>query len=267
MEARKFLGLFLQKGRETTMNDMITTILNHRSIRHFEDKPLTDEQIKTIVLSAQAASTSSYIQAYSIIGVKDKEKKKQLAELAGNQEYVEKNGHFFIFCADLYRHTIIGNEEQKDVTPSIESTEKFMVGLIDASLAAQNAAIAAESLGLGICYIGGIRNKLEEVKKLLKTPERVIPLFGLAVGYPAKMTDQKPRLPFEHVYHEDEYEQDMGVYLEQLQEYDQLISTYYEQRTGGKRKDRWTEQMANMLEKHNRMYMKEFIQQNKLDLR
>ncbi|WP_307289747.1 oxygen-insensitive NADPH nitroreductase [Bacillus sp. SORGH_AS_0510] len=249
------------------MNDMITTILNHRSIRQFEDTPLTEEQIKTIVLSAQAASTSSYIQAYSIIGVKDREKKKRLAELAGNQEYVEKNGHFFVFCADLYRHTIIGKEEQKDVIPSIEGTEKFMVGLIDASLAAQNAAIAAESLGLGICYIGGIRNNLEEVKRLLKTPERVIPLFGLAVGYPAKMNDQKPRLPLEHVYHEDEYEQDMGVYLEQLQEYDQIISTYYEQRTGGKRRDRWTEQMALMLEKQNRMYMKEFIQQNKLDLR
>ena len=249
------------------MNDIITTILNHRSIRHFEDKPLTDEQIKTIVLSAQAASTSSYIQAYSIIGVKDQEKKKKLAELAGNQDYVEKNGHFFVFCADLYRHSIIGKEEQKEVNPSIESTEKFMVGLIDASLAAQNAAIAAESLGLGICYIGGIRNNLEEVKKLLKTPDRVIPLFGLAVGYPAKMTEQKPRLPFEHIYHENEYEQSMATYLQQLREYDELISDYYEQRTGGKRKDRWTAQMAKMLENQSRMYMKEFIQKNKLDLR
>ena len=61
--------------------------------------------------------------------------------------------------------------EGKDITQSIESTEKFMVALIDAALAAQNAAIAAESMGLGICYIGGIRNKLDEVKDLLKTPE------------------------------------------------------------------------------------------------
>ena len=68
------------------MNDVIGTILNHRSIRHFEDKPLTEEQIKTIVSCAQAASTSSFIQAYSIIGVKDPVKKKKLAELAGNQE-------------------------------------------------------------------------------------------------------------------------------------------------------------------------------------
>lgn len=248
------------------MNDVIATILEHRSIRHFEDRPLTDEQIKTIVTCAQAAATSSFVQAYSIIGIKDIVKKKRLAELAGNQEYVEKSGHFFVFCADLYRHSIIGENEQRNVIPSVESTEKFMVALIDTALAAQNAAIAAESLGLGICYIGGIRNNLEEVKKLLKTPERVIPLFGMAVGYPTNLTESKPRLPFEHIYHEEEYEQNKEVYGRQLQEYDDVISSYYNQRTGGKRKDRWTEQMANMLEKPNRIYMKAFIQKNKLDL-
>lgn len=248
------------------MNDVIASILNHRSIRHFEDKPLSDEQIKMIVSCAQAASTSSYIQAYSIIGIKDKEKKKKLAELAGNQKYVENNGHFLVFCADLHRHEIIGEIEGKNVIPSIESTEKFMVALIDAALAAQNAAIAAESMGLGICYIGGIRNNLEGVKELLKTPERVIPLFGMAIGFPSKTTDLKPRLPFEHIYHEDQYEQDEEVYLKQIQEYDELISSYYEKRTNGARKDRWSEQMANMLVKQSRMYMKDFVKKNKMDL-
>lgn len=248
------------------MNEVIETILNHRSIRHFEDKALEDDQIKTIVSCAQAAATSSFIQAYSIIGVKDKEKKKKLAELVGNQEYVEKNGHFFVFCADLYRHSLIGENEKKDVLPSLESTEKFMVALIDASLAAQNAAIAAESFGLGICYIGGIRNNLEEVKRLLKTPERVVPLFGMAVGYPLKITGQKPRLPFDHVYHDNEYQQNKEVYVRQLEEYDEIISQYYNQRTNGQRNDRWTEQIASMLERRTRMYMKEFIQKNKLDL-
>lgn len=249
------------------MNEVIKTILNHRSIRDFEDKPLTDEQIKTIVSSAQAASTSSFIQAYSIIGIKDPAKKKKLAELVGNQPYVESNGHLFVFCADLHRHKLIGDYEQKEVISSIESTEKFMVAIIDASLAAQNAAIAAESMGLGICYIGGIRNNLDEVKKILKTPERVIPLFGMTVGYPAKVNDLKPRLSMEHVYHEEEYEQNEEVYLHQLKEYDEMISSYYEERTGGKRKDRWTEQMANMLEKQTRMYMKQFVQKNKMNLR
>jgi FMN reductase (NADPH) len=249
------------------MNEVITTILNHRSIRHFKDEQLSDEQIKMIVACAQAASTSSFIQAYSIIGIKDKEKKRKLAEIAGNQEYVEENGHLFIFCADLRRHELIGEMEGKDVQASIESTEKFMVTLIDAGLAAQNAAIAAESMGLGICYIGGIRNNLEAVKEVLKTPDRVIPLFGMTVGYPVKINDQKPRLPIEHVYHEEEYEQDKELYLRQIQDYNQVISQYYDQRTNGKRKDTWSAQMANLLEKNTRMYMKEFVQKNKMDLR
>ncbi|MFC0476340.1 oxygen-insensitive NADPH nitroreductase [Robertmurraya beringensis] len=245
------------------MNTVIETILNHRSIRSFEDKPLTREQIEIIVESAQAASTSSYIQAYSIIGVTDREKKKKLAELAGNQSYVEENGHFFVFCADLFRHEYIGKMEGKDVIPSIESTEKFMVALIDASLAAQNASLAAESLGLGICYIGGIRNNLDEVGKLLNIPERVIPLFGLAVGYPKKMTDKKPRLPLSHVYHEEQYNTDH--YEEELTSYNKVISSYYKERTGGKRTDTWTEQMANMLEKQSRMYMKNYVEGQKFN--
>lgn len=249
------------------MNQVIETILNHRSIRSFEDRPLTQEQIQTIVESAQAASTSSFIQAYSIIGITDKEKKTRLAELANNQSYVENNGHFFVFCADLHRHALIGKMEGKEVAPSIESTEKFMVALIDAALAAQNAVIAAESMGLGICYIGGIRNNLEEVVKLLKTPERVIPLFGIAVGYPAKISGQKPRLPFNHVYHENVYEENEQKYIEELQEYNEIIQKYYVERTVGKRNDTWTSQMGTMLEKQSRMYMKEFIEGKKMNLR
>jgi FMN reductase (NADPH) len=242
------------------MNTVIETILNHRSIRNFEDLALTNEQIKTIVECAQAASTSSYIQAYSIIGIKDPDKKKKLAELAGNQSYVAENGHFFVFCADLYRHEIAGEMESIDVEESLESTEKFMVAVIDAALAAQNASVAAESMGLGICYIGGLRNQLDEVSELLNTPNRVIPLFGLSVGYPAADTGKKTRLPVEHIYHEDQYETDQEVYINQLQQYNETISAYYKERTNGKRTDTWTSQMANSLKTPRRMYMKEFVE-------
>ncbi|WP_201716743.1 oxygen-insensitive NADPH nitroreductase [Rossellomorea arthrocnemi] len=242
------------------MNETIETILNHRSIRHFKNEPLTNEQIRTIISSAQAASTSSYIQAYTIIGVKDPAKKKRLAELAGPQSYVEENGHFFVFCADLYRHEKIGEWENADVIPSLESTEKFMVAVIDASLAAQNASIAAESMGLGICYIGGIRNDLESVSELLGLPDRVVPLFGMAVGIPESHSDVKPRLPMETVYHEDSYNVDEASIKEGLDRYDETISAYYHARTAGKRSDRWTAQMAKMLSGKKRMYMKEFVE-------
>ena len=249
------------------MNPTIETILNHRSVRKFTEKELTDDQIRLIVESAQSASTSSFIQAYSIIGVKNKEKKKKLAELAGNQSYVENNGHLFIFCADLFRHVVAADMEGKDVSEPIESTEKFMVSLIDAALAAQNAAIAAESMDLGICYIGGIRNNLDEVTKLLKTPDHVIPLFALVVGYPDQQTEKKPRAPFHHVYHEDEYEQDVDQYKKELEEYNNEISEYYKERTDGKRADTWTSQMVGMLGTKSRLYMKDFVTKKKFDLR
>jgi FMN reductase (NADPH) len=242
------------------MNEVIKTIMNHRSIRQYEDRPLTEEQIRTIVEAAQSASTSSYIQAYTIIGVKDPAKKKKLAELAGNQPYVEKNGHLLIFCADLHRHDLIAEMEGADLTTSLESTEKFMVAVVDAALAAQNAAIAAESMGLGICYIGGLRNNLEEVTKLLNTPQRVLPLFGMTIGYPLHESSKKPRLPLEHVYHEEEYEQDEQRLKEQLKEYNETVQSYYIKRTGGKRQDTWTGQMAQMLSHPRRMYMKEFVE-------
>ncbi|QOR65380.1 oxygen-insensitive NADPH nitroreductase [Cytobacillus suaedae] len=241
------------------MNDVLNTILNHRSIRKFEDRPLSNDQIKQIVECAQAASTSSFIQAYSIIGVKSSEKKQKLAELSGNQSYVAESGHFFVFCADLHRHEVIAKMENKELAKSLGSTEKFMVTLIDAALASQNAVLAAESMGLGACYIGGLRNNLEEVSSLLNTPSYVIPLFGIAVGYPAGQHDQKPRLPFEHIYHEDTYQQDSNTYVQQLEEYNEVISAYYTERTNGKRADTWTAQMAKMLSNPSRLYMKDFV--------
>lgn len=247
------------------MNQVIETILNHRSVRSFRDQTLDREQIEAIVKSAQAASTSSFVQAYSIIGVTDQENKDRLSEIAGNQAYVAANGHFFVFCADLHRHKVLAEMENVDLNDSIESTEKFMVALIDAALAAQNAAIAAESMGLGICYIGGIRNDLEAVKEVLKTPEHVIPLFGMAVGYPDKETDLKPRLAMEHVYMENEYQQDQSLFEKQLQDYNETTSQYYRERTGGKREDTWTGQMAKMLGRKSRMYMKEFVEKQNLN--
>jgi len=195
------------------------------------------------------------------------DKKQKLAELSGGQSYVAENGHFFVFCADLYRHQVIGEIEGGDVIPSLESTEKFMVTLVDTALAAQNAAIAAESMGLGICYIGGIRNHLEEVKTLLQIPERVIPLFGMAVGYPDQETAQKPRLPLRHVYQENVYNSDKEKIKKDLEEYNKVVTNYYKERTGGVRQDTWTGQMSNMLSKRVRMYMKDFVEKQKMDLR
>ncbi len=242
------------------MNPTIDLLRNHRSIRKFKDERLSTKQIQAIVASAQAASTSSHVQAYTIIGVTDKEKKQKLAELAGNQVYVAENGHFFVFCADLYRHQQIGEWAEVEIEESLESTEKFMVAVIDAALAAQNATVAAESMGLGVCYIGGIRNNLQGVQEVLQIPELVLPLFGLAVGIPDQQPDLKPRLPQELIYHENSYkaaEEEIKPYLNQ---YDEVMQHYYDVRTSGKRKDRWTDLVMATLKGKSRMYLKDYVE-------
>src|SRR5690606_8683061 len=108
------------------------------------------EQVEKIISSAQMASTSSHVQAYTILGITDREKKKKLAEYAGNQAYVETCAHFLVFCADLHRLTKVVEKEGVDIRSHLEYTEMFIVGTVDAALAAQNAAIAAEALGLGV---------------------------------------------------------------------------------------------------------------------
>lgn len=241
------------------MNETVQTLLNHRSIRKFQDSKLSEEQIRVMIQSAQSASTSSFIQAYTIIGVTDPDMKKELAHLAGDQPYVETNGHFFVFCADLRRHRYAAEIEQTDITASIESTEKFLVAAIDASLAAQNTAVAAESMGLGICYIGGIRTRLQEVADLLQCPEHVLPLFGLAAGIPVADTDQKPRLPIANIYHENTYNDQAAKWTDELQAYNQIISDYYHKRSNGRRNDTWTGQISRMLSQPKRMDMQDII--------
>lgn len=237
------------------MNETINLLNNHRSIRKFKEKSLSREQVETIISAAQSASTSSFVQAYSIIGVSDQSKKRQLAELAGGQSYVEHNGYFLMFCADYHRHKIAADMEDMNMDRNLESMETFMIALIDTALAAQNAAIAAESMDLGICYIGGIRNNIEKVSELLKLPDRVIPLFGMAIGYPDHESDLKPRLPLKAVFHENEYEDKQA----ELEEYNEIISAYYNERTNGLRKDRWTEQVVGMLTSKQREFMMDFV--------
>lgn len=247
-------------GVDRNVNETIELLQNHASSRNFKDVELSEEQITTIVKCAQMAATSSFMQAYTIIGVNNKETKQKLAVLAGNQPYVAKNGHFFVFCADFYRHKLGAELEQYNEPLAIESTEKFLVGTVDATLAAQNAVIASESMGLGTVYIGGIRSNIEEVSQLLKLPDHVVPIFGLAVGYPEKPSSIKPRLPLESIYHLNEYQPNNEITKKQLHNYNEIISAYYSERTQGARTDRWTKQMTTMLVSEKRLALKSFLE-------
>lgn len=229
-------------------NKVIDLLQNHRSIRKFTDEKLDSETIRTLVKSAQSASTSSYVQSYTIIGVTDPDKKKALREVS-TQPYVEDNGHLFVFVSDYNRHKNLS--EEKGTPISFETTESLIVGIVDATLAAQNLATAAEGLGLGICYIGSLRNDMQKVIEILELPEGTFPLFGMVTGYPAQEGSVKERLPFEAVYHENTYK-GLGETKDAIERYDQSVSEYYKDRTGGKRADTWSDQVIDMLNKKKR---------------
>lgn len=248
------------------MNNTVETILSHRSTRKFTTEKLTKDQIHTIVKAAQQASTSSHVMAYTIIGITDENLKTELSAISG-QPYVKDNGHLFVFCGDLNRvYQQASKEEQSQMQESMESTEQFIVTTIDAALAAQNASIAAESMGLGICFLGSLRNDITRVSNLLKLPERVIPLFGLAVGYPDQQTEIKPRLPLEAVYHENEYANDDKQHA-LITDFDNQLTSYYQNRSSNTRNDTWSEQMIRKYKHPIRMDVTPFIKNKNFNKR
>jgi len=222
--------------------DVLDLLLNHRSIRAFRDEPVPEADLEAIIRAAQMASTSSNMQAYCVIRVTDRRLRAELAEIAGRQQYVVDCPEFLVWGADLERLRIAAGLEPS-VMPC--NAEAYTIAAIDAALAAQNAAVAAESLGYGICYIGAIRNDIAKTAELLGLPGRVAPLFGMCVGRPDQAPLRRPRLPARAVLHENRY--DASVYGGAIAEYDAAHADYLRERSGGRQSAGWSEQMRERL--------------------
>ncbi len=202
------------------MNETIKTQLNHRTIRAFKDQPLTKEEVDLLVEVAQRTSTSMYLQAYSIISVTDPELKKALAVVSG-QPYVATSGHLFVFVVDQRRNTEIAKALGQEVGVQ-GSADRFVSGLTDAVIAAQNVVVAAESLGMGTVYLGSFFNDTAKIVELLNLPKYTYPAIGLAVGWPTQEPQLKPRLPKEVIHMENGY-RELENPLEELKEYDATV--------------------------------------------
>ncbi len=185
-------------------NQTLETIHRHASVRHYKPDPIPTTTVETIIKAAQRTSTSYNLQAYSVVAVTDKEKKSRLANLCGDQEHISEAPLFLAWCADLGRSERFC--KKLGYTQICEYVENFLVASVDASIAAQNAALAAESLGLGICYIGYIRNHPQDIIDLLELPHLVFPITGMTVGWPMKEAHPRLRLPLEAVLHWEKYD-------------------------------------------------------------
>jgi nitroreductase len=199
--------------------------LRHRSVRSFLRAPVTEEELRAVVAAASSASTSSNLQAWSVVAVRDPERRRRLADLAGRQEFIAEAPLFLVWVADLDRAHRLAERDGSplDATAYLEST---LLGVIDTALAAQNAVVALESLGLGAVFVGAVRNRPEEVAEELGLPRHSLAVFGLAVGRPdpAEDADVKPRLPQTAVLHHETY--DAGRADAGLPAYDERLAGY-----------------------------------------
>ena len=188
-------------------NDVIASLLSHRSVRGYKTDPLPAGTLETLIAAAQSAATSSNLQTWSVIEVANPATRAEFAKIANNQKHIEECPLFLLFCADVSRNERLGKAENTPLE-ALPHLETFLVAALDAALAAQNAVVAAESLGLSTVYIGAMRNNIERVAELCALPPGVMGVFGLCVGYakPGAESSVKPRLAQPAVLFRERYD-------------------------------------------------------------
>ncbi len=236
---------------------VIDLLKSHSSVRSYTDERLSKETVRELVSAGQHAASSHFVQAYSVIHVTDEAIREKLGNYSKNPHQFNGAGAALVFCADFHRLQAAAALHDRSIVFS--HAEAMLVGTIDVALFAQNIAIAAESKGYGICYIGGVRNNPADISKLLNLPNGVVPMFGMTIGVPAKINEVKPRLPVDAVLHENMY--DASNYEKVLRDYDATMAAYYETRSSNQKIAGWTEQMADFLESPQRPHMKQFLRE------
>ena len=237
------------------MNPTIELLKGHRSIRQFQNRPIQTDLFQDLIKAGQAAASSNFFQAVTIIRVTDPKKRAKLASLANNQDYVETAAEFLVFCADMKRAASCCDLHGAEANTGF--TEQFIIATVDAALVAQNIVVASESAGLGICYIGALRNNPSEVSTVLDLPHDTYPVFGLCIGWPDQDPEVKPRLPIDVVLRENSY--GIGEDGLNLGNYDEAVRGYYATRSSNQKSLSWSEQMSGMLSKESRPHMLDFL--------
>lgn len=197
-------------------NPVLDVLQRRGSCRRFADEALPDELVHRLVASAQRAPTDAAGQMYSFVRITDPELRERIAQLSGDQGHIRDAAEFFVVCADTHRLERL--LEHRGESYGMGPLVTLLFGITDAALAAQSMALAAEAMGLGICYIGGLQNNVVEVAELLELPERVLPLWGLCVGVRADEPGTKPRVPTDLVLHENRFHEYTSEQLDRAYE-------------------------------------------------
>lgn len=224
------------------MNETLRTLNAHRSLRAYTDEPVSEEMLDAIITAVQHAPTSINGQGLSVVVVREQARRTLIAELAGGQPWIAQAPVFLCFVLDYHKTQIACH--RKGVEQMAHRTlEGMLVGATDVGIALGWAIAAAESLGLGVVPIGGIRMNPKEMVELLGLPPLTFPLVGLVIGHPAGEAQQKPRLPMATFRHDERYHAERLPAL--IEDYDQTMKTWLKE-VGLEREGDWSQKVASL---------------------
>lgn len=210
-------------------SETIELLRNRVSVRKYDDRPVGQETLKAVLEAAFRSPTSSNIQAYGVVVVRDQALKEKLSEVAGGQQHVKDAPLFLAFCADLTR--IEAAVKKAGHVMGGANLELALVASIDASLVGMSAYLAADSLGLKGVMIGGMRNDASEVARILGLPRGVFCIFGMCLGFPAAAPPppRKPRMDYSQMVHFDRYGalEDERPPADAIADYDASLAAHY----------------------------------------
>ena len=219
------------------MKDVNSTLLDRRSIRRYEREDIPSDVMHFIYEAIRNTPTSYNGQQFSVIDIDDQPTKEKLYELTG-QKQIKTCRHFLLFCADYNKISLTADAKGIDMPQFSHTADGVIVGIVDATLAMMSALTAAESAGLGTCPIGYARTAAPEaIARLMKLPQKVFVVCGLAIGIPRELPDIKPKQPVDLVIYHNMYRQDDLV--PELLEYDDQIKEYNATRSGTKSDNDW----------------------------
>lgn len=226
------------------MQDEIKKLFETRtSIRRYEYDAIPDEAMETIYAAIRNSPTSYNGQQFTVIDIADQDVKLKLYEISG-QKQVKTCNHFLVFCADYNRIGVLAKAKGIEMPEFYNTLDGFTVGVIDAAIAMQSAAIAAQACGLGCCCVGYVRTAdPAAVSELLGLPRGVFVVCGLAIGVPREHPDVKPKLSKELLIHQSRYtDRDMTA---ELMEYDHEVTHYNATRVGSKSDNDWCDHILD----------------------
>ena len=238
---------------------------NRVSVRKYQDKPVSEDMIEAILAAAFRAPTSSNIQAYSVVVVREQQTLQQLSVPTGNQQHVANAPVFLAFCADVTRIQYAMEKNGNSIERN--NLELGLVSTIDAALVGMSVSLVADSFGLKDVMIGAVRNDAVKVAEILGLPKQVYCVFGMCLGWPSEEPQQKPRMAQAAMVHYEKYGNYQGVSdsAEMVERYDESLSAHYTSINKPTTPDSWTDAIAKKFSPQPRAGLREALKERGFD--